>query len=199
MFIHNETSTSPEGKEQVNSHQSFLSCVIVPMWYYPQQTHPAFWMTPDHSSSRSAAMPEPGTKRIKRVKLRPINHDDTSSSWSFGQWLVLLMIVVAVLCMVIGIILHGFPGWPMLAIVGCLVSGIGFVAIGIVAEFAWIEWIIGFADGIISGISGWFWTEHLGTWSENIGERGASVLWLLFGIPTFICGCLMALRIIPVW
>ena len=143
-------------------------------------------------------MSEPGKKRTKRVKLRPIDHDDESSSWSFGQWLVLSMIVVAVLCVAVGIALHGFPGWPMLAIVSCLVSGIGFVAIGIVAEFAWIEWIIGFADGIISGISGWFWTHHLGTWSENIGDRGASVLWLLVGIHIYICGCLMALRIIPV-
>jgi len=63
---------------------------------------------------------------------------------------------------------------------------------------AWFEWIIGFADGIISGISGWFWTHQLGTWSENIGDRGASAFWLLVGIPTYICGCLMALRIIPV-
>ncbi len=144
-------------------------------------------------------MSEPGKKRIKHMKRRPIDDEDESSSWSFGQWLLLGLIVVALVCIVIGFVRHGAPGWSMLGIVACLVSGIGFIAIGIVAEFAWLEWIIGFADGIISGISGWFWTQLLGTWSENIGERGASVLWLLVGIPTYITGCLMALGIIPVW
>jgi len=144
-------------------------------------------------------MSEPGKKRIRHMKHRPIDDQEESSSWSFGQWLMLGLIVVALLCIVIGLLRHGAPGWSMLGIVACLVSGIGFIAIGIVAEFAWLEWIIGFADGIISGISGWFWTQHLGTLSENIGERGASVIWLLVGIPTYITGCLMALGIIPVW
>ncbi|MFO0814969.1 MAG: hypothetical protein U0796_17240 [Gemmatales bacterium] len=144
-------------------------------------------------------MSKQGNKQDKPLKRRVKDEDSESSgAWSFGQWFVLIISLVALLCIVTGLMRNGFPGWSFLTIVACMLSGIGFVAIGIAADFAWLEWVIGFADGIISGISGWFWTSQLGTLSENIGERGASVLWLLIGIPTYIAGCLMALGIIPV-
>lgn len=143
-------------------------------------------------------MPDKITKVKRRKVKRTYDEDEAPSSFSFALCMVLTMIVIGIVCIMVGLVRHGFPGWSFLATLGCIISGIGFVVIGTLPEYAWIEWIIGFADGLISGLSSWFWTRHLGTLSDNVGERGASVLWVIIGFPTFIVGCLMALRIIPV-
>ena len=58
--------------------------------------------------------------------------------------------------------------------------------------------VIGFVDGIFSGLTQWFWSSWSGSLSDSelIGRRGAMVIWVVFGFPIFVWGCLMSLRIV---
>ena len=78
-------------------------------------------------------------------------------------------------------------------------TGVGFVAIGLL-ELEWLERVIGFADGIFSGLVQWFWTSWSGSLSDSelVGRRGATVIWVVIGVPIFVWGCLMGLRIIDI-
>jgi hypothetical protein len=115
-----------------------------------------------------------------------------------AKWFVLLLIVIGIACLLIGCLRHGFDLKNVAAALSSLTLGIGFIAIGLL-ELEWLERIIGFADGIYSGLMQWFWTTWwYGSLSENelVGRRGATVLWMMIGVPVFVLGCLIGLRVI---
>jgi len=105
------------------------------------------------------------------------------------------MAVIGLACLLTGLVRHGFEWTSFLGAFGCLATGIGFVAIGLL-ELEWLERIIGFLDGIISGICQYFWTTQFGTVSDYFGRRQATVIWVTFGVPIFIWGCLVGLHIV---
>jgi hypothetical protein len=118
-------------------------------------------------------------------------------SGDVAPWFIAGMAVVALASLLMGCVRHGFA-WPaVLAATGCLVTGTGFVAIGLL-ELEWLERIIGFVDGIFAGAVQWLWTGWFGTLSDSelVGRRGATVIWVAMGIPVFVWGCLMGLRIV---
>lgn len=132
----------------------------------------------------------------KTKRKRPVSFDDApdEQTMSIGLIFVLVLVLIAVACLVVGFVRKGMD-WPtVLTSFVSLVTGIGFVAIGLL-ELEWLERVIGFVDGIFSGLSQYFWTTQMGSLDENIGRRGARVVWLMFGIPIFAWGCLLALRV----
>ena len=78
-----------------------------------------------------------------------------------------------------------------------MVSGTAFVAVGLL-ELEWLERVVGFADTVFSGVTQFLWTSWSGNLSDSdlVGRRGARVIWIALGVVVFICGCLLALRII---
>lgn len=142
--------------------------------------------------------PDDRTKLRRRLKRKRLIADDESSQETISpsQWFILGLSIIAVLCLVIGCVSHGFDWANILAACGCLVTGIAFVAIGLL-ELEWLERIVGFVDGIFSGLTQWFWTTSFGTLSDSelIGRRGATVIWVVIGFPIYVWGCLMALRV----
>jgi hypothetical protein len=112
---------------------------------------------------------------------------------------VLGLVVVAVVCLVVGCLRHGVDGERMLAAGGCLVTGVAFLSIGLL-ELEWLEQTVGFVDGILSGLVQWFWVSWFGRLSDSewVGRRGAAVIWVMVGLPTFVWGCLLALRILEI-
>jgi hypothetical protein len=114
---------------------------------------------------------------------------------AFG--IILAMAVVAVALLVIGCRQGGFD-WSLLWKAGSLlVSGTAFVAVGLL-ELEWLERVVGFADTLFSGVTQFLWTSWSGNLSDSdlVGRRGARVIWIALGVVVFICGCLLALRII---
>src|SRR5262245_18966110 len=99
------------------------------------------------------------------------------------------MAVVAIACVAFGCQRSGFQWRIVLAATGCLVTGIGFVAIGLL-ELEWLERVIGFVDGIFSGLVHWLWAGWHGTLSDSelVGRRRASVIWVVLGVPIFAWG-----------
>jgi hypothetical protein len=106
------------------------------------------------------------------------------------------MAVVGLLCLIFGIVGHKFEWKPVLAATVSLLMGISFAAIGLL-ELEWLERVVGIFDGIGGLITQWFWTSSFGTLSESdaLGRRGATVIWMIFGIPIYLYGCLLALRV----
>jgi hypothetical protein len=138
--------------------------------------------------------------RRRKSKHQPADGADPSSSDGTGgvaHWFLVGMVAVALVCFFIGSLRHGFAWKPTLAAGGCWLTGIGFVAIGLL-ELEWLERIIGFTDGVWSGLAQWFWTGWSGSLSdlELIGRRGATVIWVGIGFPIFVWGCLLTLRIV---
>jgi hypothetical protein len=117
------------------------------------------------------------------------------STGAVARWFILGLVVVAVVCLLVGL-RHGFEWKSVLAAGGCLTAGIAFVAIGLL-ELEWLERIVGFVDGLFSGLAWWFWSRE-GSLSDSewLGRRGATVVWVLIGMPVFVWGCLMALRLV---
>src|SRR5262249_2592707 len=108
-----------------------------------------------------------------------------------ARWFLLGMVFVGLICLVVGGARQRLEWKSALSAVGCLSAGIGFVAIGLL-ELEWLERIIGFVDGIFSGLAQWFWTSWHGSLSnsELVGRRGATVIRVAIGLPVFVWGCL---------
>lgn len=138
-------------------------------------------------------------KKRTRTPKRRTDSDDSPSeqAGSVGLWFVVGMAVIASVCLLVGALRGGLDWKHHLAAGGCLATGIGFVAIGLL-ELEWLERIIGFVDGLFSGLVQWFWTSSSGSLSDSelFGRRGATVIWVVIGVPAFVWGCLMALRIV---
>ena len=135
-------------------------------------------------------------RRPKRKRPDPAEGFPEDRNSGVGQWFVLLMALVGLACLVVGFVRHGFDLGNILAAVGSMITGIAFVAIGLL-ELDWLERIIGFADGLFTGVMWWFWTNQNGSLSESalFGRRGATVFWVGIGFPMFVWGCVVALRI----
>jgi hypothetical protein len=139
-------------------------------------------------------------KRRRESKLKQTDFANDSSSEKTGvvaQWFIIGMVAVAVVCLVVGSVRNEFDWQSTLAASGCMVMGIGFVAIGLL-ELEWLERIIGFTDGLFSGLTQWFWTSWSGSLSdsESVGRRGATVIWVGMGFLVFGWGCLLGLRVV---
>jgi hypothetical protein len=107
------------------------------------------------------------------------------------------MVVVALACLLFGCLRHGFAWKSVLTATSCLVMGIGFVAIGLL-ELEWLERVIGFADGLFSGLVQWFWFSWRGSWSESewAGRHRARGYWVAIGVLVFLGGCLSGSRVL---
>jgi hypothetical protein len=116
-----------------------------------------------------------------------------------GVWVVAGLAVLGLSCVLLGCLRHGWEWRSVLAACAALAAGVGFVAIGLL-ELEWLERVIGFTEGIVSGLFQWFWTSWHGSLSDSewLGRRGAAVVWVVFGVPAFVWGCLLALRIVGV-
>ena len=116
------------------------------------------------------------------------------SSHRLAKWVLWSMTLIGVFCLFVGWFRLGLDWRGAVSATSCLAGGIGFVAIALL-ELEWLERIIGFLDGLFTGLVQWFWTSD-GTLSDHLGRRHASVIWGLIGFPLFVAGCLIALRII---
>ena len=132
----------------------------------------------------------------KRKRLQPEHHEEESVYWPGGLVLV-AMILVGTAALGWGCHLNGFVWKNVLAAATCLVTGIAFMAIGLF-ELEWLERIVGFVDGILSGVIQWFWTRWFGTLSESefVGRSRARVIWVVFGTFAFLGGCALAAGIL---
>jgi hypothetical protein len=138
-------------------------------------------------------------RTARRKRTGPDEDSPSEQSGGVGQWVVAGLAVVAVGCVLAGCLRHGWDWKSVLAACASLAAGVGFVAIGLL-ELEWLERVIGFVDGIVSGLLWWFWTSWHGTLSDSewFGRRGAAVFWVVIGVPVFVWGCLLALRVVGV-
>jgi hypothetical protein len=106
------------------------------------------------------------------------------------------MAVVGVTCLATGWLRQGWQWRGALTALGCLATGTAFVAIGLL-ELEWLERIVGFADGVVSGLIQWWRTSQSGTLSDSeLVGRWAAVIWVVVGVPIYVWGCLTALRVV---
>jgi len=137
----------------------------------------------------------PGSR--KNTPANPGEDSQENQAGSAARWFVLGMIIAGLACVLAGCLRRGFEWRSVLTAAGWLVTGIGFVAIGLL-ELEWLERIIGFVDSLFSGLVQWLWTSWSGGLSESelVGRRGATVIWVVIGVPIFVWGCVVALRIV---
>src|SRR5262249_52367400 len=137
--------------------------------------------------------------RPKPQRADPAGASPTEPSGGGAPWFVLGMVLVALVCLFVGCLRHGSDWKRILVAGGYLVTGLGFVAIGLL-ELEWLERVIGFVDGIVSGLVQWFWTSWCGSLSDSelVGRRGAAMIWVVLGFPIFVWGCLKALGVIGI-
>ncbi|QVL30663.1 hypothetical protein KIH39_17615 [Telmatocola sphagniphila] len=136
-------------------------------------------------------------------KSHPTDTRDANTSPSddgTATWFLLGIGLIALICLIIGILSHGFEWKRILTAAGSMLSGIAFMAIGLL-ELEWLERIVGIFDGIFGLVVQWCWTSWYGSLSDAdaLGRRGASVIWMIAGIALYISGCLIALRVIKVF
>jgi hypothetical protein len=134
--------------------------------------------------------------KTKRKRSRPEVGEEESSLWP-GAVVVLVIIFIAAGAIAWGCHRQGMVWKSILPAVSCFVAGIAFVCIGLF-ELEWLERIVGFVDGIYSGLMQFFWTSWFGTLSESefVGRQRARVYWAVFGVIAVIVGCLFALGIL---
>ena len=151
-------------------------------------------MTPEGKSESPEGPRQTRSVRAKRKRIDAAEDEETSG---LAYWFLAGMAIVAIICVVVGSVRQGFDWKNALAACGFLLTGIAFVAIGLL-ELEWLERLVGFADGLVGGLYWLLWTSWSGTLSDSelLGRRGATVVWLMVGLPTFLWGCLRALRIV---
>ncbi len=134
--------------------------------------------------------------KTRRQRTRPEAAEQESSAWP-GVVVLLVMVALAAGIIAWGHHRHRLDWKNVLAAVSCFLTAIAFVAIGLF-ELEWLERIVGFIDGIASGLSQWVWTSWFGTLSESdfVGRRRARVIWVVFGIIAFLFGCVLALGVV---
>lgn len=132
----------------------------------------------------------------KRLTRRRRLSTDTQEPQHAGMLFIAILVILAFVCLAIGLARGGWVGSTVLAACISLLTGVCFVAIGIL-ELEWLERIVGFIDGIVSGITQFLWTSTFGTISDSelVGRRGATVFWVMIGMPIYLWGCLLALRV----
>jgi hypothetical protein len=132
----------------------------------------------------------------KRKRIDPDDEDSTPGSSLIALGFLAVMAIVGIACFAIGIVRHGFDWHSAWQSGSSLTAGIGFLAIGLL-ELEWLEKIIGFTEGISSGLYGLFWWNWQGSLSDSelVGRRGATTIWVLIGMGTFVFGCLVGLRV----
>jgi preprotein translocase subunit Sss1 len=132
----------------------------------------------------------------RRKRIDPDDEETTPGNSPIALWFLAGMAIVGIVCFVIGIVRHGFDWRNAWQAGSSLTVGIGFLAIGLL-ELEWLEKIIGFTDGISSGLYGLFWWSWRGSLSDSelLGRRGATTIWVLVGMGTFAFGCVVALRV----
>ncbi len=137
--------------------------------------------------------PDSGRGRSKRSVRRQQSGEESPGAI---PCLVLVGIsLVGVVCLAIGGLRRGLAFHEILAVAGCIATGIGFIAAGLF-EIEWLEKVVDFlSDFLVAGLARWFWGTD-GTLSETIGRRRAAVVWMAIGFPVFTLGCLMACRIL---
>jgi hypothetical protein len=134
------------------------------------------------------------TTKQKRPRLEA--SEEESSSW-LGAIVLLVMVLIAAGAIAWGCHRQGVVWKSVLAATTCFVTSIAFVFIGLF-ELEWLERIVGFVDGVYTGLAQRFWTSWFGTLSESdfVGRRRARVYWVIVGIVAFLAGCLFALGIV---
>ena len=143
---------------------------------------------------------QPGASRPRRRKrIDPANNSPLEATSAVALSFVAGMAVIGLVCLVVGFVQHGVAWRSASQAAACLTLGVAFVAIGLV-ELEWLEKIVDFAWVIYFGFTGWMWwgsSSSSGTLSDSewLGRRGATTVWILFGIPTFVVGCLLALHV----
>lgn len=145
-------------------------------------------------AAKHQSRPRPST-------VRRTDRADTSSekAGTAALWFIMGMVAVAVLCLLMGSLRHGFDWRSTLSASGCLLTAIGSVAIGL-WEWEWLERLMGFTGGLFSGLVQWFWMNWFGSLSDSelVGRRGATVIWVSIGFLVFVWGCLLGLRVVSV-
>jgi hypothetical protein len=133
----------------------------------------------------------------KRKRPHPVPVEEDAGTSLPGILVLLVMTSVAVAAVAWGCHRNGLVWRNVLAAASCLSAGIAFVAIGLF-ELEWLERLVGFADGIVSGVMYYFWTSWFGTLSDSefVGRTRARVIFLVFGPIVFLAGCVLALGLL---
>jgi hypothetical protein len=115
-----------------------------------------------------------------------------------ARWFLLGMLLVGVVCVVVGLLRHGLDWRSLLTAGGCLIMGIACLAVGLL-ELEWLERLIYYTDLVYNGCYAWLWfsrNDAILSDSDQLGRRGATVVWVVIGLAIFTWGCLTGLRII---
>jgi hypothetical protein len=142
-------------------------------------------------------MPDDETVKPLRRRRRRIRRPDDSTppaSDKKARWFIVGMAVVGLICLIAGFFRREPESGALVRAVACLGTGIAFVAIGLL-ELEWLERIVAFVN---AGILGWMGTMWYGSLSESelVGRSRAVFVWVGLGSLVFLCGCLIALRVI---
>ena len=142
------------------------------------------------------------SKPRRRKRIDPTDDSSPPATSAIALSFVVGMAVVGLVCLIVGFVQHGFAWRGGSQAAACLSMGLAFVAIGLL-KLEWLEKIVDFAWLIYFGFTGWMWwgwSSSSGTLSDSewLGRRGATTVWMLFGIPTFVVGCLLALHVFEI-
>jgi hypothetical protein len=132
--------------------------------------------------------------KTKRPRPEPAEED---SGFLLGTVVLSAMLLLAAGAIGWGCHRHGLVWRNVFAATSCFVTAAAFAFIGLF-ELEWLERIVGFVDGIVTGVTQLLWTSWFGTLSESefVGRHRARVYWVVFGIIAFVVGCFLALGIL---
>jgi hypothetical protein len=146
---------------------------------------------------------QPGASRPRRRKrVDPADDSLQQATSPVALSFVVGMAVIGLVCLIVGFVKHGSAFRNTSQAAASLTLGVACVAIGLL-EVEWLEKIVDFAWVIYFGFTGWMWwgwSDSSGTLSDSewLGRRGATTVWMLFGIPIFVVGCLLALHVFEI-